>query len=57
MTGPIGRSVSAANVAFSKADVGSGSPVKTAATLPKAGILIWAQFQATAAQKWTEDFR
>jgi hypothetical protein len=39
--------VSAANVAFSKADVGSGSPVKTAATLPKAGILIWAQFQAT----------
>ena len=47
MTGPIGRSVSAANVAFSRADLGSGAPVKTAAALPKAGILIWAQFQAT----------
>ena len=47
MTGPIGRSVSAANVAFSRADLGSGAPVKTAAALPKAGILIWVQFQAT----------
>ena len=47
MTGTIGRSVSAANVAFSRADLGSGAPVKTAAALPKAGILIWAQFQAT----------
>ena len=47
MTGPIGRSVSATNVAFSRADIGSSAPVKTAAALPKHGTLIWAQFQAT----------
>lgn len=47
MSGPIGRSESAANVRFSKADVGSSAPVKTVATLPEHGVLIWAQFQAT----------
>jgi hypothetical protein len=47
MTGPIGRSMSATNVRFSRADLGSSAPVKTAAALPKPGILIWAQFQAT----------
>jgi hypothetical protein len=47
MTGPIGRSESAANVRFSKGDVGSSAPVKTVAALPKRGVLIWAQFQAT----------
>lgn len=47
MTGRIGRSVSVANVSFSRDDFGSSSPVKTAAALPEAGILIWAQFQAS----------
>ena len=56
MTGPIGRSVSAANVAFSRADFGSSSPVKTASTLPKAGILIWAQFQATGRPEMDRGF-
>src|SRR5437763_1117894 len=45
VTGRIGRSVSAANIPFSRADLGSSAPVKTAAALPRAGILIWAQFQ------------
>jgi hypothetical protein len=47
MTGPIGRSASVANVAFSRADVGSSAPVKTVAALPKRGVLLWAQFEAT----------
>lgn len=47
ISGPIGRAVSVANVAFSRADVGSSAPARTVAKLRKQDVLIWAQFQPT----------